>query len=166
MPAGEHDSIEQAHDRLNAYLSRRGLRQTKQREAILESFFAAEGHVSSEELHERVRKRNPEIGAATVYRTLKLLVEAGVARASTFQEGVTVYERAGEHHDHLICQECGEIIEFECDEIERLQSEIARRHGYRLTGHRHHLFGYCPSCQGGAPGPVSGRSPGPGASGR
>ncbi len=153
MAAAEHDSIEAAHARLSAYLARRGLRQTKQREAILESFFATLGHVSSEELHERVRKRNPEIGAATVYRTLKLLVEAGVARASTFQEGITVYERAGEHHDHLICQECGEIIEFECEEIERLQAEIARRHGYRLTRHRHHLFGYCPRCQGLGEGP-------------
>jgi Fur family ferric uptake transcriptional regulator len=140
-------SLEEVHDRLNAYLGRRGLRQTKQREAILEVFLEAESHVTSEDLHERVRKRNPEIGAATVYRTLKLLVEAGIARASTFQEGATVYERAGEHHDHLICQGCGEIIEFECDEIERLQAVIAREHGYRLTRHRHHLFGFCPRCQ-------------------
>lgn len=136
-----------ARSKLVTYLSRHGLKQTRQREAILEAFLAAEGHVTSEDLYERVRGESPEIGAATVYRTLKLLVDAGVANASTFREGVTVYEPEQHHHDHLVCLGCGEIIEFECDEIETKQLEIARSHGYRLTRHRLHLFGYCPACQ-------------------
>ena len=138
---------EEARSRLADYLARRGLKQTRQREAILDAFLASDGHVTSEDLYERVREDNPDIGAATVYRTLKLLVDAGLANASTFREGVTVYESDTAHHDHLVCLGCGEIIEFECDEIEARQEEIARRHGYRLTRHRHHLFGYCRDCQ-------------------
>jgi Fur family ferric uptake transcriptional regulator len=137
----------EARSRLNLYLARHGLKQTRQREAILDAFLASTGHVTSEDLHERVRTEHPEIGAATVYRTLKLFVDAGVANASTFREGVTVYEHELHHHDHLICLGCGQIIEWECDEIEALQLQIARDHGYRLTRHRHHLFGYCPRCQ-------------------
>jgi len=140
---------DEARTRLADYLTKRGLKQTRQREAILEAFLAADGHVTSEDVYERVREEHPDIGAATVYRTLKLLVDAGLANASTFREGVTVYESETEHHDHLVCLGCGEIIEFECEEIEARQLEIARRHGYRLTRHRHHLFGYCKPCQRG-----------------
>jgi len=138
---------DKAHSRLASYLARRGLKQTRQREAILDAFLAADGHVTCEDVYELVREEHPDIGAATVYRTLKLLVDAGLANASTFREGVTVYETDTEHHDHLVCQGCGEIVEFECEEIEARQIEIARRYGYRLTRHRHHLFGYCKSCQ-------------------
>ena len=136
-----------AHQKLTEHLARHGLKQTHQREAILDAFISADGHLTSEEIHELVRKESPDIGAATVYRTLKLFVDAGVANASTFRDGVTVYEHELHHHDHLICLGCGQIIEWECDEIEALQLQIARDHGYRLTRHRHHLFGYCPRCQ-------------------
>jgi len=138
---------EDARSRLADYLSRHGLKQTRQREAILDAFLDADGHVTSEDVYERVRRDHPDIGTATVYRTLKLLVDAGLANASTFREGVTVYESDTDHHDHLVCLGCGEIIEFECHQIEARQLEIARTHGYRLTRHRHHLFGYCRSCQ-------------------
>jgi len=138
---------EEARSRLADYLARHGLKQTRQRDAILDAFLAAEGHITSEDLYERVRASNPDIGAATVYRTLKLFVDAGLANASTFREGVTVYESGTEHHDHLICLGCSEVIEFECDQIESRQLEIARNHGYRLTRHRHHLYGYCARCQ-------------------
>jgi len=141
------DPIDDARSRLADYLQRHGLKQTRQREAILEAFYAAPGHLTSEDLYEIVRTENPEIGAATVYRTLKLLVDAGIANASTFREGVTVYEPEHHHHDHLVCLGCQEIIEFECDVIEKRQLEIAQAKGYRLTRHRHHLFGYCGNCQ-------------------
>ena len=137
----------EARDRLNSYLVRHGLKQTRQREAILDAFLASTGHVTSEDLYERVRSDHPEIGAATVYRTLKLFVDAGVANASTFREGITVYEHELQHHDHLICLGCSRIIEFECAEIESAQLRIAKDHGFRLTRHRHHLFGYCSDCQ-------------------
>lgn len=141
------DELQHAREELNDYLGRRGLKHTRQREMILEAFLASRGHITSEQLYESVRADHPEVGAATVYRTLKLLVDAGIANASTFNEGVTVYEHQPRHHDHLICLGCGEIIEFECDEIEQKQLEIAREHGFRLTRHRLHLFGYCATCQ-------------------
>ncbi len=140
-------SADEAHSLLNEYLTRHGLKQTRQREAILDAFLGSTGNITSEQLYEQVRDRHPEIGAATVYRTLKLLVDAGIASSSTFQEGVTLYEHQPCHHDHLICLGCGDIVEFECDEIERRQVEIAEEHGFRLTRHRLHLFGYCQRCQ-------------------
>ena len=136
-----------AQDQLNDYLSQNGLKQTRQREAILRVFLAAEGHLTSEEVHEAVREGHPEIGAATVYRTLKLLCDAGIANAHHFRDGVTLYERRGRHHDHLICQSCGEIVEFRSEVIEREQDEVAKRHGYRLTKHRHILYGTCARCR-------------------
>ena len=145
--AAARDRIEQARSHLADYLARHGLKQTRQRDLILETFLDTKGHVTSEDLYERVRVSHPDIGAATVYRTLKILVDAGLANAGTFREGVTVYEPDEEHHDHLICLGCGEIIEFHCDVIEEQQLEIARAHGYRLRRHRHHLYGYCSRCQ-------------------
>ncbi len=113
----------------------------------MEAFLSGEGHFTSEELYERVRGENPEIGAATVYRTLKLLCDADIANAIHLRDDVTLYERAQAHHDHLVCVSCGEIVEFECDVIEKRQLRIAEEHGYRLVRHQHHLFGYCRACQ-------------------
>ncbi len=136
-----------ARTQLTEYLARNGMKQTRQREAILESFLGVSGHITSENLYEYVRAQYPDIGAATVYRALKLFCDAGLAHALHFQDGVTLYEHEGHHHDHLICVGCGEIVEFECDDIEDFQLRIARDHGYRLTKHRHHLYGYCAKCQ-------------------
>jgi Fur family ferric uptake transcriptional regulator len=143
-----HEGFEEARQRLEHYLVRHGLKHTRQREAILSAFLGAAGHMTSEDLYERVRAEHPEIGAATVYRTLKLLCDAGIAHPSHFRSGVTLYEHRHGHHDHLICQGCGEIVEFECSMIEGAQLEIAERYGYRLTNHRHDLYGYCKRCQG------------------
>lgn len=145
--ATPQESPEELRERLNKYLARKGLKHTRQREILLTAFLESSGHITSEQLHARVREAHPEIGAATVYRTLKLLVDSGIASSSTFQEGVTVYEHKPCHHDHLICLGCGEIAEFECDVIEQRQLEIATERGYRLTRHKHHLYGYCGPCQ-------------------
>jgi Fur family ferric uptake transcriptional regulator len=134
-------------DALNEHLARHGLKHTRQRELILEHFLAAKGHMTSEDLYERIRATNPEVGAATVYRALKLFCEAGIATATRFREGVTLYEHQVSHHDHLICLGCQEIVEFECETIEDTQRKIARKYKYRLTNHRHDLYGYCAKCQ-------------------
>ena len=139
--------LERCRQLLAEYLSRNGLKQTRQREAILHTFLLLDDHVTSEDLHERVRTEHPEIGAATVYRTLKIFCEAGIANPIHFREGVTLYEKQHTHHDHLICLGCGEIIEFHSEMIEREQVEIAEEHGYSLVRHRHHLFGFCGACQ-------------------
>jgi Fur family ferric uptake transcriptional regulator len=142
MPASA-TATARAHQKLADHLARHGLKQTQQREAILDAFMGVEGHRTSEEIHELVRKENPDIGAATVYRTLKLFCDAGIANAHHFRDGITLYEHTGQHHDHLICSDCGAIIEFESEEIEKQQEKIARNHGFRLLRHRHILYGAC-----------------------
>jgi Fur family ferric uptake transcriptional regulator len=136
-------------DLLNAFMAKRGLRSTKQREEILEAFFSHSDHVSIEELLARVRLRDPAIGYATVYRTLKLLTESGVAHERKFGDGLTRYELADDdtHHDHLICVDCHRIVEFEEPRVEALQDEIAAKHGFVVRSHKHELYGLCPDCQ-------------------
>lgn len=132
----------------NAYAAKQGLRSTRQRDVILDIFLSTHEHLSVEELYLKVKASHPGIGQATVYRTLKLFVESGLAREMTFPDGQTRYEHqlANEHHDHLICTSCHRIIEFEDATIERLQQEIAQRHGFALTGHKMQLYGICPAC--------------------
>ncbi len=132
----------------NAYAAKQGLRSTRQRDVILDIFLSTHEHLSVEELYLKVKASHPGIGQATVYRTLKLFVDAGLAREMTLPDGQTRYEHqlAGEHHDHLICTLCNRIIEFEDATIEQLQQEIAQRHGFVLTGHKMQLCGICPAC--------------------
>lgn len=146
-PGRAADELERARTVLDAHIEDHGLKHTKQRDAILEAFLASPGHVTSEDLFERVRSTHPEIGAATVYRALKLFCDAGIANAIHFRDGVTLYEPNRTHHDHLICLGCNEVVEFECSMIEDAQQNIAQTYGYRLTEHRHDLYGYCRRCQ-------------------
>lgn len=144
----EHD-VEQLRARLNDYMSRHGLRSTEQRRVVTEMFFASDGHLSIEDLLDKVRVEEPRIGYATVYRTLKLLKECGLAFERHFGDGVSRYEVAweDEHHDHLICVECEKIIEFEDDAIEALQHAVAAKHGFVLVRHKLELYGVCSDCQ-------------------
>lgn len=146
--SAEHD-IEQLRARLNDYMARHGLRSTEQRRVVTEMFFASDGHLSIEDLLDQVRAKEPRIGYATVYRTLKLLKECGLAFERHFGDGVSRYEVAwsNEHHDHLICVECEKIIEFEDDDIEALQHQVAAKHGFSLVRHKLELYGLCPDCQ-------------------
>lgn len=132
----------------NSFAARQGLRSTRQRDIILDVFLSTHEHLSVEELYLKVRASHPGIGQATVYRTLKLFVEAGLAREMALPDGQTRYEHQliGEHHDHLICTSCNAIIEFEDETIERLQQEVAQRHGFVLTNHKMQLYGVCPAC--------------------
>lgn len=136
-------------ERLTAYMEKKGLRSTSQRRLVTEVFFGSDDHVSIEELLAKVRRRDPKVGYATVYRTLKLLKESGLAHERNFRDGVSRYEvkLEDEHHDHLICTECGDIVEFEHERIEALQVDLAREHDFVLTGHKHELYGVCASCR-------------------
>lgn len=132
-------------ERFKIYLSEQGLKYTKQREAIAEVFFGSEAHLSLTSLLDLAKARQPSVGYATVYRTMKLLAESGLATEHKFAEGNALYEPAitGEHHDHLICVDCGRIVEYEDEEIERLQEDLARRHGFRVVSHRHEIYAQC-----------------------
>ncbi len=138
---------------LQRYLARQGLKSTRQRALIVETFLAAPGHLDVDDLLARVRARSPRVSAATVYRTMKLLTACGLAHAQNFGDGHTRYESAfrREHHDHLVCTVCGTIVEFENDRIESLQDQVARRHGFLVRDHRLELYGLCADCQVRAP---------------
>jgi len=130
---------------LDEYLVKKGLKQTKQRQRIVELFVGLNSHTSAEDLHQAARRDGHNIGLATVYRTLNILVDAGLVEQKSFREGHFVYEvrTPGEHHDHLICLDCGKVVEFENSDIELLQEKIAQKYGFRLTHHRLDLYGRC-----------------------
>ncbi|MDQ3364582.1 MAG: transcriptional repressor [Myxococcota bacterium] len=143
------DDAGELKERWRAYIQDRRLNTTSQREAIVEQFLRTREHVSIDELLGKVRKRHPKVGYATVYRTLKLLVDSGLAVERQFGDGQARYEVVGDHHDHLICMKCNLILEFEDDEIEQLQDKIAARlGGFTVLRHRHELYGLCPKAAG------------------
>lgn len=131
------------------HLKRERLKRTAQRDLILDVFLEAEGHVSSEELYALVKSKDSTVGFTTVYRTLKLLKECGLARELEFYDGRTLYEHDynHSHHDHLICTHCGALIEFFSEEIERMQDEIVRQYDFKPLHHSHRIFGICADCQ-------------------
>jgi len=142
-------SLEAARAILSRYIAQKGLKTTRQRDLIAETFLAQDGHLNVEELLERVRALEPRVSAATVYRTIKLLAECGLASARRFDDGQTRYEATvgRHHHDHFICTRCGAILEFEDPAIEALQDQAARRHGFQITHHKLELYGVCATCQ-------------------
>lgn len=148
----------EARARFRAYLAEQGLKASRQRDHIAEVFFRAEGHLRVDELIAQVRKVDANVSQATVYRTLKLLVDCGLAEGRNFMDGQTRYELAepaGHHHDHLICTECGAIVEFVDERIEKLQEAVAKAHGYAVTHHKMELYGLCRTCR---PKPAARRS--------
>ncbi len=138
-----------AVQKLSEYLAIQGLRSTSQRDAILKAFIEAGQHLSADEMYARVRRAHPKIGYATIYRTLKLLAEAGLAEERRFADGYTrfEYKAPNAHHDHLICTRCGNIIEFENESIEALQQEVASKKGFKVQNHKLELYGLCAVCQ-------------------
>jgi Fur family ferric uptake transcriptional regulator len=133
---------------LDMYMARQGLRSTEQRRVIVDTFVSAESHLTIEELLALVKQRDSRIGYATVYRTLKMLAESGIANELHFGDGFARYELtdAEAHHDHLICTSCSAIVEFEEPAIETLQIAVAARHGFEIISHRHEVYGTCPKC--------------------
>ncbi len=129
-------------------MSEEGLKATKQREEILNTFLNSSGHKSLSQIYAQVAKANPKIGYVTVYRTLKLLTRLGLATRRKFEDGETRYEPAseGSHHDHLICLDCGKIIEFENPTLEALQKGIAQRYRFKISHHLMELYGRCEEC--------------------
>ncbi|HKZ45964.1 MAG TPA: Fur family transcriptional regulator [Thermodesulfobacteriota bacterium] len=134
---------------LQKYLHEKGLKSTTQRDAIIDVFFKTNTHINLEELLKRVRRRNPKVGYATVYRTMKLLTGCGVAIERQFGDGQTRYEHIPDdsHHDHCICVKCGKIMEFENQKIEHLQKEIAEKMDFTVANHKLELYGFCSKCR-------------------
>lgn len=133
-------------DILNKYLKEKGLKSTQQRDRIAREFFNKHQHLTVEELLEKVRTANPHIGYATVYRTLRLLTECGLAFKREFGGSARFESITNHHHDHLICLGCGRIVEFENNRIEDLQETTCSRYNFQLVRHKMELYGYCERC--------------------
>ncbi len=138
-----------ARQHFSDFLNGKGIRRSTRRNDVLDVFLTCEYHITANQLVELVHKKNPKIGIATVYRTLKLITEAGIARAIEFGDGSVRYEHdfGHEHHDHIVCVRCGMFREISSDEIESEQDAIARKHGFVLLRHKMVLYGVCPVCR-------------------
>lgn len=151
----ESEAIERGLESFRAMLREQGHRQSMVREAVARAALAYEGHFEVNDLVRELRQIGvEEAHTATVYRTLPLLVEAGLIQPTLLTHGERqFYERSFEraHHDHLICAICGKVVEFEFEAFEVLQRDIAARHGFELTSHVHELVGRCPDCRGASP---------------
>jgi len=131
-------------------LRENSLKFTIQREAILESLYNAQEHLTPEALHRLIQEKYPDlkIGIATVYRTLSLLEDSEIVTSLSFGTQGKKYELgAKEHHDHMICTECGMITEFIDEEIEKRQEKIAQEFGFLMKDHSMQIYGICKECQ-------------------
>jgi Fur family ferric uptake transcriptional regulator len=138
-------------DKFHDYLKGSRLRLTQERDDILETIYQRHRHFTATDVHKELQKKNRNIGLATVYRTLPLLVKASLIREADrprCKEEQTYEATIGQtHHDHLICEVCGTTVEFEEPGIEQLQIEVARRYGFKLRRHYLDLRGVCTDCQ-------------------
>lgn len=145
----EPEELSEEQEVFLRHIQQAGLKRTAQRDLILDVFLRTEEHMSSEDLYQLVKREDPAIGQTTVYRTLKLLTDAGLAREVRFGDGRARYEHNYKHphHDHMICAACGKTIEFYDAELERLQDKIAAKHKFEITHHTLRMFGYCADCR-------------------
>lgn len=142
-------AFEEERKLFSEFVKSRGLKQSDQRNQILVAFLKTEKHLSAEELHNIVRRTNPSIGIATVYRTLKLFLDSGLCRELRLDDGTSRYEHqfGHDHHDHLVCSGCGTLVEVFDPEIEKLQEKLAARHGFQVSRHKLEMYGLCKSCR-------------------
>lgn len=136
-------------ERFFVFLKDKGYNVTSQRVCIVDCFFSLHGHMTQEELYFLVKKEDSKVGLSTVYRTLKLLCESGLAQEVRMKDGQVFYEHSfnHDHHDHLICQNCDSYEEIIDEELEACKSKVYERYGYQDKGHELTLYGICQDCQ-------------------
>lgn len=137
-----------AKKKFELYVTRKGLRHTTQRQQVLDVFLSTEKHVNIQELYDLVRKKHKGIGYATVARTVKLMCQSGVCRQVDFGDGSLRFEHKfnHEHHDHLICLDCGMFEEIYSPKLEKIQDELVKKYGFVQEKHKLDIFGLCPKC--------------------
>lgn len=142
------DDVERLRTVFRKYLRDRGIRYTSARQKILDAVLELHEHFEAEQVLHLLRQQGHQVGKATVYRTLPLLVDCGILKQVRFDVKQAHYERAfGERpHDHMVCRRCGRIIEFDAREVVELRTKIARRHHFHAISHRFHLSGLCWEC--------------------
>src|SRR5271169_3209069 len=148
QPTISREMMREAEEIFHRHLKRVGSKHTGQRDTILRTFLDTRDHLSTDELYRLVKKKDDRIGFTTVYRTLKLLAECGLASEVAFNDGVTRYEHQNNrrNHHHMVCTECGSSVEFFASDIERIEREIGRKHKYLTTRHTFQIYGVCENC--------------------
>jgi Fur family transcriptional regulator, ferric uptake regulator len=136
-------------ERFRRYLREHRQPVTRQRDLVAQAVFLSQDHPSVEGIRRALRERGEHVGTATVYRTLEVLVQSGLVRAHDFGEGFRRYEpmAAQTDHEHLICERCGRVIEFQNDRLERMLPIIADEHGFQHQRHRLEIYGVCRDCR-------------------
>jgi Fur family ferric uptake transcriptional regulator len=136
-------------DRFRRFLRDHRLPVTRQRDLIAQTVLLADDHLSVEGIRRRLRDKGERVGIATVYRTLDVLLDSGLVRAHDFGEGFKRYEPmpAQAHHEHLICQRCGRVVEFQNERLERMLLVIADEHAFQHDRHRVEIYGVCRQCR-------------------
>ena len=134
---------------LRQYFKSKGLLHSKQREQVLDIFLKTEKHPTIGDLYELVRKKNPKIGLATVYRAMRVICAAGLARETDFEDGVRRFEHEykHQHHHHLVCLKCSKVIEISNGKLEKIQKELAKKHNFTITKDTMKIFGTCRTCK-------------------
>jgi len=148
-PSFSPAKAEEARAIFHAHLKRVGLKQTGQRDVILRTFLGTRDHLSTDELYRLVKAKDGRVGFTTVYRTLKLLAECGLASEVAFHDGVARYEHQYQRrsHHHMVCTDCGNSVEFFARDIERIERQVGRKHKYVPTSHTFQIYGICENCQ-------------------
>jgi len=140
--------MSKAKEMLRKYMAEHGLRNTSQRQIILSAFLSAGKHITVDELFDRIREKNPEIGYATIHRNLRLMCDSGIADEIKIGKGKTRFEPKldHDHHDHLICLKCGQFTEVNDEKIEKLQDNLARANDFIPMRHKLEIYGLCKKC--------------------
>lgn len=136
-------------ERFRQYLREHHQPITKQRDLVAQIVFLAEDHLSVEGIRRELKQRSERVGMATVYRTLDLLVESGLVRSHEFGEGFRRYEAMASQsdHEHLICEQCGRVVEFANERLERMLPVLADDHGFQHRRHKVEIYGVCRTCR-------------------
>ncbi len=131
------------------YVRQQGCNSSRKRDLVVKAFLKARGHVSAEELYDRVKKQDPRIGYTTVYRTLKMIADSGLAKVTDLGDKVKRYERrvGREYHAHLICSQCGHSLEVFDPEIEALTANLSKRQRFVPANQCFEIFGICAQCR-------------------
>ncbi len=137
-------------DSFRLLLEKKGLKFTRERRELIQEILRLKTHFDADGLHELLKSKGSQISRDTVYRTIPLLLECGVIQKSVGDGRREYFERTSVkgHHDHMVCIQCGKIIEFHSDLIEKIQTEVCSEYGFRLVFHDHRLFGHCKDCAG------------------
>ncbi len=136
-------------DVFREFIRNKGLRNTPEREQVVNAIFSDHDHFDVDELYVRLRRQNEKISKATIYRTIPLLLESGLIQEAFFEDGHMHYEHiyGHEHHCHLRCLDCGKIVEFAEESVQEVEWKVGERYDFLVTGHKLDVYGYCGKCK-------------------